>query len=380
MDKFLIKSLSNADIENEIISVGYDKSYAFKGADKFRYRNFKIFGVSCAQANILKQLALSVGADCATNKDVITAKAEKSDCILGGNFSQLRLISQKLQLQPFGLKELGKLLQSQLVMLSKTRTKIVGVLNLTTDSFSDGGKYFQFEDAICHLKELIADGADIIDIGAESTKPYSHGVSADKQLEKIIPVLEYIKGNGLTIPVSIDTRSCEVALECIKYGADIINDVSGLDFDENMADVVANNPDVKIIIQHSKGTPENMQDSPVYANLMDEIFISLKQKTDLALSKGIKSENIIIDPGIGFGKSREDNFEILDRWQEFRSLGYPVMIGLSRKSLLGMSEASNEQKDIYSLALGSVLINDGVDYLRVHNVKLHKNFCRMINL
>ncbi len=387
MTNFVIKTISNADLENEIINIGYDRSYAFKGADKFRYQNFKIFGVTCAQGNILKQTALSVGADCATNKDVITGKAELSDCILGGNFSQLAKISQKLQLQPFGLKDLGRLIEdylkgnsnlchSELVSESvkKLQTKIVGVLNLTTDSFSDGGKYYNFEDAVAHLKQLINDGADIIDIGAESTKPYSLGVSAEQQLEKIVPVLNYIKENNIKIPISIDTRSSEVASECIRLGASIINDVSGFDYDKNMADVIAKNQGIKVIIQHSKGTPENMQDNPVYKNLIDEIYLSLNQKIDYAVSKGIKKENIIVDPGIGFGKTKEDNFEILRRWKEFRSLGCPVMIGLSRKSLLGMPDASNEDKDLYSLALDSILINDGVDYLRVHNVKIHRKF------
>ena len=141
-----------------------------------------------------------------------------------------------------------------------------------------------------------------------------------------------------------------------------------------MAETLANNPDIKIIIQHSKGTPDSMQDNPTYENLMDEIYISLKEKVDFAISKGIKKENIIIDAGIGFGKSKEHNFEIIKRWKEFKTLDYPVMLGLSRKSLLGLSEATNEEKDIYTLALNSILINENIDFIRVHNVKLHKNF------
>ena len=379
MDKFLIKTISGSDLEKEIINIGYDKSYAFKGKEKFCCLNFKIFGITSVQGNIIKQIALSVGADCATHRDVITGKIEKSDCILGGNISQLRVISQKLQLQPFGLKELGSLIEGQINNASsQTRTKIVGILNLTKNSFSDGGMYYEFEDAVNHLNELINDGADIIDIGAESTKPYSQPVSANEQLDKIIPVLEYINKNNIKIPVSIDTRSSEVAQECIKLGVSIINDVSGLEYDKNMADVIAQNSDIKIIIQHSKGEPQNMQDNPVYENLTDEIFISLKERTDYALSKGIKKENIIVDAGIGFGKTKEDNFEIIKRWKEFKSLGYPVMLGVSRKSLLGMPDASNEEKDLYSLALGGILINEGIDYIRVHNVKIHKTLLDML--
>lgn len=379
MSNLVVKMLSNTDLEQEIVNIGYDKSYAFKAKDKFCYLNFKIFGITSVQGNILKQTALSVGADCATHRDVITGKIEKSDCILGGNLSQLSKIAQKLQLQPFGLKSLGKIIEEKIGVYSqKSKTKIVGVLNLTMNSFSDGGKYYEFNDAVKHLNDLIDAGADIIDIGAESTKPYSQPVEPDKQLEKIIPVLKYIKENNIEIPISIDTRSSVVAFESINLGASIINDVSGLSYDEKMADVLAQNPDVKVIIQHTKGTPEDMQNNPQYENLIDEIYMNLKNRVDFAISKGIKPENIIVDAGIGFGKSREDNFEIIRRWEEFRSLGYPVMLGVSRKSLLGMPEASNDEKDMYSLALGTILINDGIDYLRVHNVKIHKILKNML--
>ena len=255
----------------------------------------------------------------------------------------------------------------------------MGVLNITTNSFSDGGDFLDFENAKKHLDQLIIDGADIIDIGAESTKPYSKPISSEEQLKRLVPILEYIKLKKIKTPISIDTRNAEVAQKCIDFGVSIINDVSGFDFDKKMADVITNNPQIKIILQHSQGTPETMQDAPHYENLMDEIFINLKTKIDFALSKGIKKENIIIDPGIGFGKTKAHNMEILKRWQELKTFGCPILIGLSRKSLLGMPEATNEEKDIYTLALDSVLITQKIDYIRVHNVKLHKTFQDMLN-
>ena len=373
MQDFLIKEISNANIENELINIGFDKTYAKKACDKFEYKNFKIYNLTPAQANIIKQTALSVGADCGTHREVITGKTEFSNCILGGNLSQLNKISEKLKFQPFGLKSLGELIQSKLQNTNSVKTKLMGVLNLTKNSFSDGGKYIEYDAAIAQLNTLIADGADIIDIGAESTKPYSSAVTPEDQLKRLIPVLEYIKTNNIKIPISIDTRSSEVAKKCIELGANIINDVSGFDYDENMADVIAKG-EVKIIIQHSQGTPETMQIDPQYENLMDEIFINLKNKVDYAISKGIQKSNIIIDPGIGFGKTREQNFEILNRWEELKSIGCPVLIGLSRKSLLNMPEASNEEKDIYTLGLNSILMNKNIDYIRVHNVKIHKQF------
>ena len=379
MHDFLIKEISNSDIEKELVQIGFDKTYTNKAKDKFEYKNFKIFDLNCAQANILKQTALTVGADCGTHREVITGKIEKSCVILGGSISQLQKIGQKLQFQPFGLKHLGEKLQSINKLKYPKRTQIMGVLNITTNSFSDGGDFLDFENAKKHLNQLIIDGADIIDIGAESTNPYSKPISSEEQLKRLVPILEYIKLKKINTPLSIDTRNAEVAQKCIDFGVSIINDVSGFDFDKKMADVITNNPQIKIILQHSQGTPETMQDAPHYENLMDEIFINLKKKIDFALSKGIKKENIIIDPGIGFGKTKAHNMEILKRWQELKTFGCPILIGLSRKSLLGMPEATNEEKDIYTLALDSVLITQKIDYIRVHNVKLHKTFQDMLN-
>jgi len=380
MHDFLLKEITSDDIETELKEIGFDKCYINKAKTKFEYKNFKIFTLTPAQANIIKQTAISVGADCGTHREVITGKIETSDCILGGSISQLEKIGQKLQLQPFGLKILGQLLLDNIHPSPIQRTKIIGVLNLTQNSFSDGGDYYKFEDAIKHLHELIEDGADIIDIGAESTKPYSTPVSPQDQLERIIPILKYIKDNKINTPISIDTRSAEVAKRCIDLGVSIINDVSGFDYDKEMVNIIAQNSNIKIIIQHSQGTPETMQDSPTYKNLMDEIYINLYKKAEYAINNGIKKENIIIDPGIGFGKTKAHNLEIIKHWKDLKTLDYPILIGLSRKSLLDMQQAPNSDKDIYTLALNSILMNENIDYIRVHNVKIHKTFQHIFDL
>ena len=283
MHDFTLKEITNTDITKELETVGFDKSYIFKGVEKFEYKNIKVFSLTPAQANIVKQTAISVGCDCATHREVITGKIEKSDCIVGGSISQIKKIAKKLQYQPFGLKVLGESLDNLVNVKKSAKTKIVGILNLTDNSFSDGGLYNTFDKACEHLMQMIDEGADIIDIGAESTKPYSNAVGDKTQLEKLIPVIEFAKGK---IPISIDTRSAVVAEKCIQAGADIINDVSGFDYDKNMADVAARYGK-KVIIQHSKGTPDIMQNAPTYSNLVDEIFFSLKQKIDFAFSKGI---------------------------------------------------------------------------------------------
>ena len=378
MHDFILKEIKNTDLEKEIINIGYDVIYAHKAVDKFQYKNYKIFNVNVAQANIIKQLALSVGADCATHRDVITGHADLTDCILGGSISQLNKVSQKLLMQPFGLKYLGE----QISGLLKDKkqyfgTKIVGILNLTPDSFSDGGQYADYDCAIKHMDEMILDGAGIIDIGAESTRPNSTDVEPDMQLKRLIPVVKYAKEKGYTI--SIDTRSSKVAEECLRLGADIINDVSGFDYDSDMPNIIAKY-NAKVIIQHSKGSPSDMQNNPQYANLTDEIYLSLKDKANRAIECGVKKENIIIDPGIGFGKSREHNFELINRIEEFYPLGYPVMLGVSRKSLLNMQDADNNTKDIYTAALNAIIINKKVDYIRVHNVKIHKTLIDMLSI
>ena len=258
--------------------------------------------------------------------------------------------------------------KSPLIPLYKGGTQLVGILNITDNSFSDGGLYNDFEKAKEHLLEMISDGADIIDIGAESTKPYSSPVSANDQLEKLLPIIDFAKDKTR---ISIDTRSAVVAEECIKAGAHIINDVSGFDYDEKMADVIAKY-NCPIIIQHSKGTPENMQNSPHYDDVVEEIFISLREKLNFARTKGI--ENIIIDPGIGFGKTRENNFEIIRRLEEFKSLGCPVMLGLSRKSFL------ETQDDTYTAIFNALAVERNVDYIRVHNVKMHKNLIDLMRM
>ncbi len=381
MHDFVLREIKKTNIENELKKIGFDKSYTHKAKEKFEYKNIKIYSLKPAMANIIKQTSLSVGCDCATHREVITGKIENSDCILGGSISQIKKVAEKLKFQPFGLKKLGEELEKLCPPLAggpksviSRRTQLVGILNLTPNSFSDGGMYNDFERAKEHLLELINDGADIVDIGAESTKPYSKAVPAKEQLEKLLPIIDFAKGK---IPLSIDTRSSEVAEECLNAGANIINDVSGFDYDEKMADVVAKY-NVPVIIQHSKGTPENMQNSPVYADLMEEIFLNLRKKVDLARSKGI--ENIIIDPGIGFGKSREDNFEIIRRVEEFESLGCPIMLGISRKSLLDMQNADNFDKDIYTTAINALAIERNVDYIRVHNVKMHKKLIDLMSM
>lgn len=365
MTKFVLKEITDSYIDKELENIGFDAAYRNVAANKFHYKNIKIFNLTVAQANILKQTALIFGADCATNRNVITGKIELSDVILCGSFSQLRKIADKLKSQPFKLAILGNDIINFLEEKSR-KTKLVGVLNITPNSFSDGGKYLNAEAAQKHLIQLVEDGADMIDIGAESTKSYAEAVTTAEQILRLKPVLEFIQKEKLEIPISIDTRSSEVADFALNNGAKIINDVSGFDYDSKMPEIVAKYQ-AGIIIQHST---KKTEDKPCYNNIIEEIGFKLNEKINLAESFGIK--NIIIDPGIGFGKTREDNFVILDRIKELFYLNCPIMVGISRKSLFGITGEDNELKDAISAAHSYPLIKLGIDYLRVHNVKLHK--------
>lgn len=367
MHKFVLKELLTNDIESELEKIGFDASYRFKATKKYQYKTFKIFDLTLPQANILKQTALSLGADCGVHKDVLTSQVEKTDVILGGSISQIEKICEKLKTQPFSLKFLAENILSNLNPQHR-ETKLVGILNITPDSFSDGGKYLNPDNARRHLFQLIEDGADMIDIGAESTKPGTSETSSKIQIERLKPILK----NLPNIPISVDTRSSEVADFALNNGASIINDVSGMDYDNKIIDIVTKY-NAGIILQHSTSKTE---DRPLYEDVVEEVYLSLLKKAKLAKEKG--ANRVILDVGIGFGKSKENNFEILNRIEEFYSLNAPIMVGISRKSFLGCEEKdSNELRDSLSLALSYPLMQKKVDYLRVHNVRIHK---QLINL
>lgn len=366
MNKFLLRQVEYNNIQDELATIEFDSSYRDKIAEKFRYKNIKIYNLSLAQANILKQIALIFGADCAINKNVITGKVEKSDVILCGSYSQLVKIAEKLKFQPFKLAILAKEIEEFLIP-SARKTKIVGILNVTPDSFSDGGLYNEPYKAQQKLVELFEDGADMVDIGAESTRPNSISVSSEEQIKRLKPVLEFAqKEFGGKLLISVDTRSSEVADFVLNLGVNIINDVSGAEYDSNILKVVSKY-NAGIILQHSKGTPS---EEPVYKNVVDEIFVSLNKKITYAKEYGIN--NIIVDPGIGFGKSRKNNFIIIDNIEDFYGLHCPVMVGISRKRFIGLDINDNALKDSLTLAYSYPLIMKNVDFLRVHNVKLHK--------
>ena len=244
---------------------------------------------------------------------------------------------------------------------------IMGILNVTPDSFSDGGQFLKVENAFTHSVKMIEEGADIIDIGGESTKPFADPVSTDEELSRVIPVIEKIRSE-YDILISIDTTKSKVAEEAITSGANIINDVSAMEIDENMLQV-AKNYNSPIVMMHMKGIPKNMQNNPTYDHLITEIKDYLSSRVKYAINAGIDKKNIIIDPGIGFGKSVEHNFEIINNLDSFVDLGFPVLLGASRKSFIGLT-LDVEEKDRLegSIAANVIGLQKGAKIFRVHDV------------
>ncbi len=254
------------------------------------------------------------------------------------------------------------------VLTFQSRPLVMGILNVTPDSFSDGGKHFDPSIAIEAALQMQADGADIIDIGGESTRPYSDPVTADEELRRVVPVIAGLAGK-LDVPISIDTSKADVAAAAIEAGAEIINDVTGLEGDPDMPGTAVR-CQVGVCVMHMRGTPQTMQNDPRYDNVVEEIYDYLRRRFDHCIAAGIEPRRICLDPGIGFGKTHEHNLELLRHTRRFCELDAPILIGHSRKGFIG-KVLGDKQADRTAGTLGVSLAvaAAGADVIRVHDVK-----------
>jgi dihydropteroate synthase len=257
------------------------------------------------------------------------------------------------------------------------RTYLMGILNVTPDSFSDGGAYNTLDTALFQAQKLVQDGADILDIGGQSTRPGAEQVTLEEELNRVIPIIKKIRSQA-NIPISIDTTRAEVAEEAIKVGADIVNDISGATFDDEMLKIVAK-LGVPLILMHIKGTPKTMQNFTIYNDLIGEIIEFLKTRINAALVSGIKHSHLIIDPGIGFGKTYEQNLEILRKLREFTKLNLPILVGTSRKSFIGkiLNQDDPKQRIWGTAATCCTAIANGGDIMRIHDVAEMRDVCKV---
>jgi dihydropteroate synthase len=257
------------------------------------------------------------------------------------------------------------------------RTRVMGILNTTPDSFSDGGRHATPDRAVARALELAAGGADIIDVGGESTRPGAVPVTEDEELRRIIPVIERLAAE-LAIPISVDTYKSSVARKALEAGASIVNDISGLRFSPDMARVVADF-DAAVVIMHIKGAPRTMQNDPVYTDLIGEVTAYLSEGIELAIRSGVARERILIDPGIGFGKTTEHNLELINRLDSFKVLDRPIVLGTSRKKFIGevLNAPDPEQRLFGAAATVALGIERGAAVVRVHDVEAMSQTARM---
>lgn len=358
----------------------------------------RINRLSCIEANILKQEMLSLGADAAVSRDTLTGKNKKTDCLLMGNCSQYSRLAEKLNKQPFGLSRLAGQLNSCIanyrqdnfiVDLGRFRltvkpghTGIMGIVNITPDSFSGDGllknnksRFKSQEYILDYVEKMVSDGADIIDVGAESTRPKATPVTVKEELSRVIPVIRML-AKKINKPISVDTYKPQVAKAALDSGAVLVNDTTGLK-DPRMIKVISRAKGA-VVIMHSKGTPLTMQRNPRYESLFDEIIGYLDNAASRALGGGISKNSIIIDPGIGFGKTVGHNFEIIRNLREFKIIGYPLLVGTSRKSFIGkMLNALPRERLIGTISSCVLALNNGANFLRVHDVKQVKDAVRI---
>jgi len=347
--------------------------------------NLKMEGIDPRTANVLKQEMLSLGGDVALDRRGLDCSIKQTDALLMGTQKHFEKLILKLEQYP-NLGSLGQSIREALNNVSRTqysircrkqklilgqRTLLMGVLNVTPDSFSDGGLFLDKEKAIAYGLGMVEEGVDIIDIGGESTRPGSRPVELEEELHRVIPVVESL-AKEVDVPISIDTYKASVAQRAIEAGAQMINDISGLHFDPSLAQVAARR-DIPLVLMHIRGTPETMQKDIHYSSLFPEIIRYLKGSIRTAESAGLDPGQILIDPGIGFGKTVEDNLLILKHLYEFRVLGKPILLGTSRKSFIGKI-LNSEVDDRLEGTLSSIVIGvlNGAHVIRCHDIRQAK--------
>lgn len=378
------------ELEKEMTALGVDPVGVGLMKPKGDFLTLKVHDVSLQAAHILKQEMLSLGGEAVVHKEVSMLTIERSDMLLMGTQRQLERLVKKLRMQPFGLKRLAQELEQVLRGLERSRrplivsgrgwqldcskkTLVMGILNVTPDSFSDGGRWMDPEAAVARAREMVEQGADIIDVGGESTRPGHVPISVEEEIRRVEPVIRCLKAE-VDVPISIDTYKPEVALRALEAGADLINDIWGFRRHPEMAQVAAE-AGVPVVVQHNR--PMEMA---AYDDVMGEIIQELRNSIDMARQAGVKDEQLILDPGIGFGKRPEHNLEVMRRLDELVALGYPVLVGPSRKSFIGQTLQLPVHDRLEGTAAAVALaVAKGCHIVRVHDVKEMVRVARMMD-
>jgi dihydropteroate synthase len=387
-----IVKINNFNEATEIFQkIGVDPYGIDAMVSKTQHVNILLSAQSCKVANILKQEMLSLGADAAVARGSVACSIEKTDVLLMGTLKQIHALAKKIEKQPFGLNVIAQNILNLTTHLYKNsyllntsrrkiilgeKTLIMGILNVTPDSFSDGNVYFERQKAIDRAMQMADEGADIIDIGGESSRPGSKTVRVREEIARVVPIVESLSGK-LKIPLSVDTTKSQVAQKSLEAGAEIINDISSLG-DGKMASVISN-ASAALILMHMRGTPKTMQTGNLaYNDLMQEINAYLEEKCRKAIAAGIGRDHLAVDPGIGFGKTYEDNCRIIKNINEMKVLGLPVLIGTSRKAFIGSVTGGTPAERIDGTAATvCAAIMNGCNIVRVHDVAPMKKVAQM---
>ena len=371
--------------KEEIRKIGVDAASIPWLSPKALFITMKLENISTFAANIIKQEMLGKGGDVAVNRGVANFSTETSDILIMGTYSQYNKLIYKLEMQPGSLRDIAEEIKRILIGLDigkpeyfecgkyklpiGERTYIMGILNVTPDSFSDGGKYNNTESAVKRVKHMIENGADIIDIGGESTRPGHQPVDAIEEINRVVPVIEVL-AKEFNVPISVDTSKAVVADRALKAGAHIVNDVWGLQKDPALAEVVARYG-AGVVMMHNNDNRE-------YHDLMGDIIKFLRKSIELAEKTGIRRENMVVDPGIGFGKNLDHNLEVMRRLKELSTLNLPVLLGTSRKSLIGnILDLPVDERLEGTSATVTLGIANGADFVRVHDVREMARVVRM---
>lgn len=362
--------ISSSDFEKKFLELDCDKAGAKIMAAKSDIHHLYISNMHVGAANILKQDALSIGADLAVPTGVIIAKDKYVDAILIGTTKHFEILSRKELAQPFGLKNLAQELKSY-TQKAKKDIQIMGIVNANDDSFFKDSRFYG-KEAIKRIIQLQNDGADIIDLGGVSSRPGSDKVDPKVELERVKPIIDAIYEEKLyeSLEFSIDSYEPLVVDYALSHGFNITNDITGL-ADKEVANITAKY-DAKVVIMHMQGSPQDMQDDPKYENVMLEVDEFFKERIAVAKDAGIKDEDIILDVGIGFGKTLEHNLALLNNMDSFLHFGYEILLGASRKSMIDKIVASEvTQRLSGTLAIHLEGINKGATIIRCHDVKEH---------
>ena len=363
------------DVKSFLEKLGVDGGGVSILTSKAKTHIISIKDLNVGGANILKQDALSIGADLAVPRGTVLAKNPKVNCLLIATTAQLQKLSRKELAQPFGLKELAVQLGTMAKTQKPKHAEVMGVINANDDSFFSGSR-FTNESAIHKIEQMIEEGATIIDIGGVSSAPNTKSVSVAEELSRVKPICDLIKEKKLyeRVSFSIDSYEPEVIEYALKSGFSIVNDITGLESD--VVCEIAAKYKAKVIIMHMQGKPETMQENPKYTNILDEVSSFLESRARKAKEFGI--EDIVLDVGIGFGKRLEDNLMLIRHLEHFLALGYPLLVGASRKSMIGhIDNSSIEQRLGGTLTLHLEAARNGASILRVHDVFEHTQALRV---